>query len=357
MISSLFKKSILVDASSTTKILFALNFFSISIAFIFLIVYFVMIPFSPAIITQIFYILYCLLLFLLLYFRHTSTVKYGLIIGQFLHLSLTVFVWFPTTTGYYFLYILIPFSSALSFPFNEKKEHYIAIIASFLATLFYFLARIMKPTFYLYETTESMNIIIHSITIFSTIFPMIALFILYTNDIYTLHYRLKKEANTDSLTKIMNRRAMFASGEKIYKKALKSEDSFSLLLLDIDHFKNINDTYGHPIGDMLLVSLVNRIQLQLPKNAIFARYGGEEFAILLENTTLEESEELAKRLLISIRNHPFEINKLHIPVTVSIGHSIYSKDFISYDDMLCCTDNALYKAKENGRNRVVSTNI
>lgn len=122
-------------------------------------------------------------------------------------------------------------------------------------------------------------------------------------------------------------------------------------MLDIDKFKNINDTYGHDIGDTILKSVVDQVSAHIREEDILVRFGGEEFLLLLANTTLEEAFILSERISKTLANHtPIE----NVQVTVSIGLSQCHKDDTDIDMIVKRADTALYDAKASGRNKVMS---
>lgn len=150
----------------------------------------------------------------------------------------------------------------------------------------------------------------------------------------------------DSLTKIYNRYAFFEKAKKHKNR------QFSLIMFDLDHFKNINDSFGHNVGDIVLYEVCRVIENRLRDYDVFARIGGEEFMILLPNTSIEFATLIANRIKIDIENHDF----IEVPkVTISLGVVESNKD-LSLDDLLQNVDKALYQAKENGRNQVVVYN-
>jgi diguanylate cyclase (GGDEF)-like protein len=132
------------------------------------------------------------------------------------------------------------------------------------------------------------------------------------------------------------------------------------LILDIDHFKHINDTYGHQSGDRVLIQIASRIKEQLRNSDVFARYGGEEFISLLVNTNKIEAEEIAQRIRVSVFENEFLIEHGRtINITISIGVTTVANSGSKLDiaatikQMLELSDKALYRAKANGRNLVV----
>ena len=163
--------------------------------------------------------------------------------------------------------------------------------------------------------------------------------------------KIIKLAEHDALTGIYNRvklNSIFP--DLLYISNRYHEKEFSMILFDIDHFKNINDTYGHNVGDSVLIELTHTIKNLLREDDIFVRWGGEEFIIILQVTRLSEAKKLASRLRLNLEEHPF----IHVGrVTCSFGVTeIRSGD--TQMILLERVDEALYEAKENGRNQVVA---
>jgi diguanylate cyclase (GGDEF)-like protein len=162
---------------------------------------------------------------------------------------------------------------------------------------------------------------------------------------------LKQLALTDPLTQIKNRRAFFDISKEYLKLSSRNSHHLSLLMLDIDFFKKVNDTYGHVVGDEILKYLVNTVQDSLRETDILARYGGEEFVVLLPETKLNGAVIVAENIRSLIESTPYEDKDLSINITVSIG----AKEFTNEESVSILIDNAdklLYIAKENGRNRI-----
>jgi len=165
--------------------------------------------------------------------------------------------------------------------------------------------------------------------------------------------RIENLSITDELTGLYNYRYFQERLSEEFKRVRRSERPFSIILIDIDHFKNINDTYGHKQGDKVLSELAEIIKFGLRDFDIAARYGGEEFALLLPDTDLSESVIVAERTRKRIQNHGFSKNDIHFKVTISLGVMTYHYgDKINQDRLLEEADRLLYKAKKSGRNRV-----
>jgi diguanylate cyclase len=173
---------------------------------------------------------------------------------------------------------------------------------------------------------------------------------------------LRREANTDAMSRLYNRRAYDLALSAVYDNSGHGE--VGLLILDIDKFKNINDKYGHPVGDMVIKSVAERIKAVVRKGTFVARTGGEEFAILIEPLdrdggeapiTHEAMAQIAERVRQGVEALTLTIPKTATPigkVTVSIG-ACHAREAMSPGDLYQKADAALYRAKEAGRNRVM----
>lgn len=159
-------------------------------------------------------------------------------------------------------------------------------------------------------------------------------------------------ANTDSLTQISNRRNFLKKGEYEFMLAHKYKHTFSLLLLDIDHFKLVNDTYGHDVGDEVLKQITKTIKENIRKSDVFARYGGEEFILLLRKTDLDKSMPIAEKIRLSIEEMTMPEHLSDVKVTMSVGVVEYSSKYKAFYELIIKADEALYKAKDDGRNCV-----
>ena len=165
---------------------------------------------------------------------------------------------------------------------------------------------------------------------------------------------LGSAANLDPMTKIYNKGYLTEALEAEFKRARALHLEFSLIFFDLDHFKKINDTYGHEAGDLVLKEMTNLVKTQhiRPKD-IFARYGGEEFVVLLNNTNTKNAAEIGERIRAAIEAHSFIYEDKRLPVTSSVGISDMKADTESGQALLKAADKALYEAKGSGRNRVV----
>jgi len=169
--------------------------------------------------------------------------------------------------------------------------------------------------------------------------------------------RLKQLSNTDPLTHLHNRRYMMEMLAREIRRAERKGTHLSLIMMDIDHFKKVNDQYGHQSGDAVLQALAKLAAMGLRNYDCAARYGGEEFVLVLPETTHDDAMTMAERIRERIQAHSFTGQIRSLKATISIGVATYPAPFISsIDDLIREADEALYRAKAAGRNRVFSMN-
>ena len=158
-------------------------------------------------------------------------------------------------------------------------------------------------------------------------------------------------ASTDVLTGLNNRRAFFDSAPSLLTRCHKKELPTSVVMFDVDHFKKINDEYGHAGGDIALQHVAALLKNKLRKSDICCRFGGEEFAIILPNTNLHEASLAAEKIRALIASSPVTYSRKLIPITASFGVADVG---VTIDEMVNNADHAMYKAKNGGRNLVVT---
>ncbi|MEJ6404643.1 sensor domain-containing diguanylate cyclase [Yoonia sp. 2307UL14-13] len=164
---------------------------------------------------------------------------------------------------------------------------------------------------------------------------------------------LATQARTDPLTGAQNRYALYDQAAQLWQNWKQDQTPFSFVSVDVDYFKQINDTYGHDVGDGVLCTLVKRIMARGRPDDGCVRMGGEEFGLLMANTGIEIAMAQAARLCDTIGGSPFAIGDRHLDVTASFGvTTVYTADH-GFDDVLKRADRALYRAKEGGRDQVV----
>lgn len=169
------------------------------------------------------------------------------------------------------------------------------------------------------------------------------------------HESVYKIMTTDGLTQAYNKRFLMESVDREISRARRRNSPLSLLMMDLDKFKAINDTHGHLAGDAVLVEFTQRATSVLHGDETLARFGGEEFALLLPDTSSEEATQIAESVRQVVANGPVSFDGIQIPITVSIGVAEFTAEqFVDVDEFLSMADRRLYAAKASGRNRVQS---
>jgi len=161
-------------------------------------------------------------------------------------------------------------------------------------------------------------------------------------------------AVTDELTGLYNRRYFDRHLAVMLGKAQAQDRDLAVMLLDVDHFKAVNDTHGHDVGDAVLKELAQRLRRNIRGVDLACRFGGEEFVVLMPDTDHRQAESVAERVRTAMAERPFEIGSmLTLALTISVGVSLNEQDHDTPETLLKRADIALYRAKREGRNRVV----
>jgi diguanylate cyclase (GGDEF)-like protein len=167
------------------------------------------------------------------------------------------------------------------------------------------------------------------------------------------HEVIFKMMTTDGLTQVYNKRFFLDSLEREIRQSQRGKQSICVMMLDLDKFKSVNDTYGHLAGDTVLSEFAKRASSVLRGGELLARYGGEEFSILCAPATLEQAALAAERVRAITASAPVMTELVEIPMTVSIGMACYSGEGeLDANDLLGQADMQLYRAKQNGRNQI-----
>lgn len=171
-------------------------------------------------------------------------------------------------------------------------------------------------------------------------------------ELESMNGQLRTLSKTDFLTSLNNRGFWEEALINEYKRIKRSGHHSTLLMCDIDHFKRVNDTFGHAAGDAVIQQVAVAVKKNLRSTDVAGRYGGEEFAVLLLDTTVEQAMFFAERLRKNVEAMAVEYNQQVLRVTVSIGVAEYHEDMVEYRDWLEAADKALYQSKAAGRNRI-----
>ena len=167
-----------------------------------------------------------------------------------------------------------------------------------------------------------------------------------------LYKKVQEMSITDSLTGVSTRRYFLDRFKEELRRSMRHKSSASLLMLDLDHFKEKNDRFGHLVGDVILKEVADILTSDLREIDVIGRYGGEEFSILLSGTDKKEAFRVSERIRLSIEEAIFKAYDETVTTTVSIGISVFPDDGVDVEGLIESADRALYKAKETGRNRI-----
>ena len=216
--------------------------------------------------------------------------------------------------------------------------------------------------FYFTNISSSLNNLIHLAGIATLLLAVFKIYeknqilkekIELTKELKLVNDKLQVLATRDFLTNIGNRRYFFDLGEKSLYQSLRDGKLISLIVMDIDDFKQINDNYGHQVGDDVLIDISKVLTFELRKSDILARVGGEEFAILLPATNLDKAIQIGEKLRMGINKLLYKEKGSSFKVSGSFGVTqVNLNEDKNLDDLYARSDNALYKAKSGGKNRV-----
>lgn len=254
-------------------------------------------------------------------------------------------------TGNLFIASFYTIPLIISCFFSQKNIKTLAISASLFLIAYEYSGIATKKVFISNIVDKDYASVIISLTMFC----MVVLSTIVVSSLRQASHKttiLQSLATTDMLTGLINRRYFDRRLAEEMARSKRHKSRLSLALFDIDHFKSINDTYGHTIGDRILKELGELITQNTRECDIPARYGGEEFALILPETTQIEAFDLLERLRQLIESHTFNRDGIPISVTVSIGIAQFDSEF-SQNEFIDQADASLYKAKRTGRNKVV----
>lgn len=243
---------------------------------------------------------------------------------------------------YFALILLIVFISAMSQPAKVFTSlSVLALTALQLTSL-----RSQAPS-WPYSPLAHDTLLVANLALISILFGVILRGLEGVTERLERDYR--REETCDALTGVYNRRAVL----QVAERALRDQRPFALLLLDIDHFKRINDSHGHALGDRALCHLVQCLCQGLREQDVLGRYGGEEFVVVMHDMTLADAATVAERLAALVRERPYGMATEPLHLTVSMGVAV-SAQATSLDRLIALADRRLYRAKQAGRDRIVA---
>ena len=172
-----------------------------------------------------------------------------------------------------------------------------------------------------------------------------------------VYERTERLAATDSLTGLFNRRYFHRALERELSRGKRGKGNVALIIIDIDHFKKINDTFGHPMGDVVLKKIAKILQKVQRKGDVLARYGGEEFVILLPEASRMGTKDFAERVRKAVSSSHLHPGGPRGKVTLSLGWALYPEDTENAEELMVLADRALYFAKNTGRDKAAGAHL
>ena len=259
--------------------------------------------------------------------------------------------------GSFAMAILLLASAMYLFTFTQQDS---SISQTALATIFLFIGMFMliRGIYFLVSPTAMATILDENswwnilTPIFAAILPVIGTTAYLLMCSHRMRTRWEIAASTDYLTGLPNRRSVVLAGNLTFHSAQRNKMALSVAVIDVDHFKNINDRFGHDAGDLALKHIVAVLETIGRKMDLLGRFGGEEFVVLLEQTNHEQALVIAQRMRLAVQHSVFDLTGQAITMTVSIGIATIQEADQSFDNLLQRADKALYMAKGLGRNRV-----
>ena len=248
---------------------------------------------------------------------------------------------------YYFLLLgLVP---SMFFPLRQWRALVFLFVLSIC--LFVYAQYVsMAPDAAIYGLPEWLVVAMRASYKATTLLTMLFVVLLAEYSASTNEARLETLSATDRLTRVANRLRIDEVLDYEFSRGQSGVNRFAVILLDVDHFKSVNDTYGHPVGDAVLVAVSQVIQANVRGQDLVGRWGGEEFLVICRDATVDTAQALAEKLRSALQNHAIAVTG---PKTASFGVTAYrTGDRIA--DVVNRADAALYRAKEGGRNRVVA---
>ena len=289
--------------------------------------------------------------FVLLHYNRINISRFLSISTSYIIIVIQVLIYFPASAGFHFQYLALLVVAFSVFMSNNRKQLIILLGFTvllcatfiFLETHSHVISKMVLPPdvirFYFY------------CCIIGTFAGLYIVLLFFSLELSRTKKELQVLATTDSLTGLNNRRSFISYGNEFFRRACDTRRTFCILMIDVDHFKTINDTYGHLAGDIALKELGKFLIKSFRKTDYPARYGGEEFSVILPDTSCDEGIEISNKIRKHIENTRFTIQEeQQIKLTISIGIACFEQNFDCFDSLLSKADAALYKAKEKGRN-------
>ncbi|GDY27982.1 hypothetical protein AHAT_38720 [Agarivorans sp. Toyoura001] len=265
------------------------------------------------------------------------------------HLLICTNVYVTNASGFHLYYFLVPTGAFLLFELRQRREMLALSAASVGLFLYCENTANLTP---LIELDAATNHLLYQSVVLVNMIEVVFVLTIFARQIEANEQQLTLQASTDSLTGLANRHCFFAQGNAMLQQSHKLHQPFSLVLLDFDYFKSINDRYGHIVGDLCLVEISKEVKAICREQDLFARIGGEEFVIAMPNTGLEQAQQAAERMRERVSKHIIPIvGEKSFSCTASFGVASSLRNQ-TLKETLQQADKALYLAKDLGRNCV-----
>jgi diguanylate cyclase (GGDEF)-like protein len=297
---------------------------------------------------SLFTLAYCITLLLIYFNRYyfANVWFFSVLIGHVFILTTQIFT---PETGFHFYYLLLPTSV---FILLGEKEKLAKVVITLIGTGLFFICE-HYPSDPIIMLSKQAETWMFSSTILVIIIEITVVMYIYSNTILMRENELEEMASVDSLTGLHNRRVFVELAEQILANAQRYNKYFSVVIMDIDFFKKINDNYGHSVGDKTLRMIAELLKTKVRKSDVLARYGGEEFILLLPDTNVQEAYEVAESIRSVVETFVLSVDvEINISCTLSLGVAQYHNGTTSLSEVVRLADEALYRAKDNGRNCV-----
>ncbi|MBN2626949.1 MAG: GGDEF domain-containing protein [Spirochaetales bacterium] len=286
--------------------------------------------------------------------KKSRRVKGGIILFLsylFTIISYTFFLFPADADLSLFFIILIPVSFLL-FDMNSKEERRLIVFLSGL-TIFLYLLSVLYAPLMITVLPPPITTVLRLLSSGTVMALFFFFFFFYTSNLTTTKQNLDRMKETDELTNLYNRQRLFDEGQTFFKTGQIRDFPFIFLLFDIDDFKMVNDTYGYPAGDSILVQMSNLISRRIRQDDLFCRYGGQEFALIFKNTSHDNSDAISRNIGEAVAKHHFFLprNK-SINLTISQGVVSNSRYFASFEAMVQAAEQAHRSAKDRGPNTI-----
>ncbi|NVK75403.1 MAG: GGDEF domain-containing protein [Oceanospirillaceae bacterium] len=265
-------------------------------------------------------------------------------------IQITVFsvLYFSAESAFHWLYINVIVYAFVVFSTEQRFIKYCVVAAAIIL----FLCCVLLQMDSIYLTLLDQRAI-RILVFFSIAFNFSMVVSLVMKRLKSVNQHLRALAEKDELTGLANRRKVLADAVNIFADSVMNRESCVFAIVDLDHFKKINDTFGHEAGDLVLANVAELMASVMRPHDKIGRYGGEEFIVIMPGTTLNEAEKIMEDMRQAVEDMLIETDHgIVIPVTVSIGLAAITSNISRYEEILAQADRGLYMAKRNGRNRL-----